>query len=186
MVAFLGFYSAYRWTHENWWFLRFILPAAPAFIVAGLLVTRLCFEGLRKSLGRPWLRALAVLLVLASVGAEVAQVLSLDAWSIGRGERKYGRVASWLVHNLPRNSVIIVSQFSGSMFYFTDFTFLRGDQIDAVTAERIRRAVQAEGRPLYSVLFHFEADLEHRISPRWTLVGEDGDVLIQRCDFAGK
>ncbi|HEY5079076.1 MAG TPA: hypothetical protein VII43_04490, partial [Opitutaceae bacterium] len=90
-AAFVGFYSAYRWTHESWWFLRFLLPAAPAIIVAGLLVTRMCFDGLRNSFRGPWLSLLAALLVLASIGAEVAQVLSLEAWSIGRGERKYGR-----------------------------------------------------------------------------------------------
>jgi hypothetical protein len=37
-LAYLAFFSAYRWTHEQWWFLRFLLPAAPALIVAGLIV----------------------------------------------------------------------------------------------------------------------------------------------------
>ena len=103
-AAYIGFYSAYRWTHESWGFLRFLLPAAPAIIEAGLLVTRMCFDGLRNSIRGPWLGLLAGLLVFASLGAELAQVLSLEAWSIGRGERKYGRVTSWLVHNVPANS----------------------------------------------------------------------------------
>jgi hypothetical protein len=184
-VAFVGFYSAYRWTHESWWFLRFLLPAAPAIIVAGLLMTRMCFEGLRNSFLRRWLGLLAALLVVASVGAEVAQVFSLDAWSIGKGERKYGRVASWLVHNVPPNSVIIVNQFSGSMLYFTNFTFVRGDQIDPKTADRIRRSVLAEGRPLYSVLFDFEDGRKGTVPGRWGLVWMDEGVLVQRCDLSG-
>ena len=185
-AAFIGFYSAYRWTHESWWFLRFLLPAAPAIIVAGLLVTRSCFDGLRNSFRGPWLGLLAALLVLASIGAEVAQVLSLEAWSIGRGERKYGRVASWLVHNAPANSVVIVNQFSGSMLYFTNFTFLRGDQIDAATAERVRKAVLTEGRPLYAVLFQFEDNLAGRVPGRWGMVWSDEGVEVLRCDLSGK
>jgi opacity protein-like surface antigen len=185
-VAFIGFYSAYRWTHESWWFLRFLLPAAPAFIVAGLVMTRMCFDGLRSGFRASWLRALAALLVFASIGAELTQVLSLDAWSIGRGERKYGRVASWLVHNLPPNSVIVVNQFSGSMFYFTDFTFLRGDQLDAKTAESIRKAVKAEKRPLFSVLFQFENDLASKIPGRWNIISMDDGVLVQSCDLSDR
>lgn len=183
-LAFVAFYSAYRWTHESWWFLRFLLPAAPAFIVAGLITVRTCFEALQRSFRASWLAALASLLVLASLGAEVAQVLSLDAWMIGRGERKYGRVASWIAHNLPPNSVILVNQFSGSMLYFTEFTFLRGDQIDMRTAGRIRADLKAEGRPLYSVLFQFELDTANRIPGRWSVVYADEDVLVQRCEFS--
>ena len=190
-AAYIGFYSAYRWTHESWWFLRFLLPAAPAIIVAGLLVTRMCFDGLRNSIRGPWLGLLAGLLVFASVGAEVAQVLSLrQAWSIGRqGERKYGRVTSWLVHNVPANSVVEVNQFSGSMLYYTNLhTFVRGDQIDAPTAEEDPASPSLrEGRPLYAVLFDFEANLVTRLPGRWGLIWSDEGVEVLRCDLsAGK
>jgi len=39
-LAFLAFYSAYYNTHETWWYLRFVLPAAPALVIGGLLVAR--------------------------------------------------------------------------------------------------------------------------------------------------
>ena len=39
-LAYLAFYCAYYNTHETWWYLRFLLPAAPALILGGLLVLR--------------------------------------------------------------------------------------------------------------------------------------------------
>ena len=71
------------------------------------------------------------------------------------------------------------------MFYFTDFTFLRGDQIDAATAHRIAKALKADGRPLYSVLFQFESNMTDKIPGRWGMISIDDDVFVQRCDVAG-
>jgi len=183
MIAYVAFYSAYRWTHEDWWFLRFLLPAAPALIVAGVLVVRSCFGRLRQSLPRGILATAVGLLIFASLGAEVVQVLSLDAWSIGRGERKYERVADWMRANLPGNSVVVASQFSGALYYFTDMTLLRGDQIDPPTARKIKQAVQAAHRCLYAVVFPFEQDMVGRIPGRWSIVRTVDDVLILRCDW---
>jgi hypothetical protein len=69
------------------------------------------------------------------------------------------------------------------MYYFTDFTFLRADQIDAATARRIQAAVQAAHRPVYAVTFPFEEDLITRIPCRWTMVTVVDDVLVRRCDW---
>jgi len=186
MAVFLAFFAPYRWTHESWWYLRFLLPAAPAVIVAGLIVVAACLEGLKASLRAMALQAAIALLVCSALGAEVVQTLSLEAWSIGRGERKYGRVSGWLANNLPKNSVVLACQFSGSIFYFTDFTLLRGDQIDAGTAKRVRSALQSEGRPLYAVLFAFEENLIGRIPGNWSVVHSDEDVLVLRCDPPAK
>jgi 4-amino-4-deoxy-L-arabinose transferase-like glycosyltransferase len=180
-LAYLCFYSAYRWTHEDWWFLRFLLPAAPAMIVSGLLVVATCFRMLRASMPGSLMATLAAILVVACLGAETAQVYTLEAWSIGRGERKYERACDWLNANVPRNSVVIANQFSGALFYFTGFTVLRADQIDPSTAARILSAARAGRRPLYAVFFTFEEPLLSRVPSRWAVVTSVDDVLIQRC-----
>ena len=55
-LAYLAFYSAYYNTHETWWYLRFLLPAAPALVVGGLIVARRIPARARD----PLLKALAV------------------------------------------------------------------------------------------------------------------------------
>jgi hypothetical protein len=185
-AAYVGFYSAYRWTHEVWWFLRFLLPAAPALIVSGLLVLHFCFEGIRRRFTGAWTRTLLSLLFFAAIGAEVSQVIRLDAWAIGRGERKYGRVADWLAANVPQNSVLIVYQYSGAAFFYTDYAFLRGDQIDPSTADRVRVSARAHGRPVYAVLFPFERDILQRFPGQWSIAGSVEDVTIFHCGWAEK
>jgi hypothetical protein len=185
-VAYIGFYLPYRWTHENWWFLRFLLPAAPALIVAGLIVLQLGFHRLLGRFTATWARTLPVLVVLAAVGVEAAQIIPLGAWSIGRGERKYGHVADWLAANVPRNSAIVAHQFSGALFYYTNLTLVRADQIDPATALRVRAAVRSAGMPLYAVLFPFELDILKKLPGPWALVGSVDDVTIWRCDWSGK
>jgi len=185
-LAYVGFYSAYRWTHEDWWFLRFLLPAVPALIVSGLLAVAACFETLRRSMPGLLMSTMAALLVMASLGAEATQAYALDAWSIGRGERKYERACDWLNANAPRDSVVIASQFSGALFYFTGFAVLRADQIDPATADRIISAARAAHRPLYAVFFTFEEPLLSRIPARWSIATSVDDVLIQRCAGDGR
>ncbi|HTU00932.1 MAG TPA: hypothetical protein VMG58_03915 [Candidatus Sulfotelmatobacter sp.] len=185
-AAYVGFYLPYRWTHENWWFLRFLLPAAPALIVAGLIVLQLCYEKLLERVAGAWARVLPVLLLFAAVGVELGQIVPLDAWSIGRGERKYGRVADWLAANVPRNSAIVAVQFSGALFYFTDLILLRADQIDPATAEQISASALSGGIPLYAVLFPFELGALKSMPGPWALVGSVDDVTIWRRDWAKK
>jgi hypothetical protein len=183
-AVYIGFYLPYRWTQENWWFLRFLLPAAPALIVAGLIVLQLYIERLRARFRGGWVRVLPAILLFAAVGAEASQIVPLGAWAIGRGERKYGRVADWLGANVPRNSAIIATQFSGALFYYTDLTLLRADQMDPPTAASIRAAARSEGIPLYAVLFPFELDTLKNLPGPWALVGSVDDVTIWRCDWA--
>jgi hypothetical protein len=185
-AAYIAFYAPYRWTHENWWFLRFLLPAAPALIVSGVLILHLCFERIRRSFTPPWTHALLGLLLLAAVAAEASWIRPLDAWSIGRGEQKYGRVAKWLNANIPPNSVLIVSQYSGAAYYYTNFAFLRGGEIDPAIARRIRAALETGQRPLYAVAFPSERDLIQSMPGKWMIAGTVDDVIIFRCDLSGK
>ena len=146
-ACFVAFYAPYRWTHEQWWFLRFLLPAAPALIVAGLLVARHLLE---RASGR-WpdaaRRLLPALVLAVSAGVELAQTSPLrEARAVGHGELKYGRVSRWLKANVPGNAAIVVSQASGALYYFTDFTLLRHDQMDAAVSARGPRVASGRGQ----------------------------------------
>jgi Dolichyl-phosphate-mannose-protein mannosyltransferase len=182
-ASYIGFYSPYRWTHEDWWFLRFLLPAAPAFLVAGLIVTQFCFEKLRIRASGAWVRPVFTLLFVASVGVELKEIRPLHAWSIGHGELKYGRIAAWLNSRVPKDSAIIGVQFSGADYYFTNFIFVRSDEMDPDTAQRVRSAVRAEGRPVYAVLFPFEEGVLGHLPGKWVRFGSVDEVSIWRGDW---
>jgi hypothetical protein len=184
-LAYIAFFSAYRWTHEQWWFLRFLLPAAPALIVAGLIVSRawLGKVGARYPLAAG--RLVPLLLLAAALSVELCQTRPLrEAGSIGHGERKYGRVSAWLIAHVPANSAIVMSQASGALFYFTDFTLLRYEEMNPSLAERVGAALRSEGRPLYAVLFPFEVTTLKRLPGKWDHVVSVDDVSVWRCEWA--
>ena len=182
-ACLVAFYAPYRWTHEQWWFLRFLLPAAPALIVAGLLAARHLLE---RAAGRwPGLarRLLPALVLAVALGVELDQTSPLrEARAVGHGELKYGRVSRWLKGHVPANSAIVVSQASGALYYFTDYTLLRYDQMGPAVSGEVLASLKSEGRPLYAVLFPFEVDALSRLPGRWTRVGSVNDVGIWRCD----
>jgi hypothetical protein len=185
-LAYMAFFSAYRWTHEQWWFLRFLLPAAPALIIAGLVVSHFWFGIVRDRYPETVRRLLPVLLLAASIGVELRQTGPLrEAWSIGHGERKYGRVSAWLNAHAPENSAIVMSQASGALFYFTRFTLLRYEEMSPPVSQRIATSLQAAGRPLYAVLFPFEVEKLKGLPGKWDRIASVDDVSVWRCDWAG-
>ncbi len=185
-LAYLAFFSAYRWTHEQWWFLRFLLPAAPALIVAGLVVAHFWFGLVRERYPKSVRRVLPLLLLAAAMSVEMRQSGPLrEAWSIGHGERKYGRVAAWLNAHVPADSAIVLSQASGALFYFSHFTLLRYEEMNPSVSMRVGAAAQAQHRPLYAVLFPFEAEILKKLPGKWERVVSVDDVSIWRCDWPG-
>lgn len=180
--AFIVFYSAYRWTHEQWWFLRFLLPAAPALIVAGLVVFNRWAGSLSKDGPRTWARLAPVLLLVAAVGVEVSRTNQLrEAWHVGHGERKYGRVCAWLKAHVPEKSAMVTSQTSGALFYFTDFILLRFEEMKPGNSRTILKAAQSEGVDLYAVLFPFEQHVIKTLPGNWAQISSVDDVTIWHC-----
>jgi hypothetical protein len=184
ILVYLAFYSAYVCTHQTWWYLRFLLPAAPAIVVAGLLVARRLAAGRIARLSAPaargvWLGAIA--LVAANGGWWTR---SLHALSIGRGERKYAAVADWLKGRVPPDAVLLTMQASGALFYYTDYAIVRWDSVDGPDAAAVDARIRQSGRPYYAVLFPFELKdaLTERFPGAWSPVGKVDDVTIWRRD----
>ena len=182
-AAYVAFYAPYRWTHVDWWYLRFLLPAAPALLVAGLIVLQRAAAPLEGRLSGTARGVLLGVLFLGAALVEVRHIRPLHAWSIGHGEEKYGRVADWLKANAPRNSAIIAEQFSGATYYFTNFVLIRSNELDGATAGRVRAAVRAEGRPVYAVTFPLELGIIATLPGKWVRVASVEDVAIWRGDW---
>jgi hypothetical protein len=184
IVPLFAFYLAYRHTHEWWWYLRFLLPAFPACLIGGLWVGHRLWTLLpAPSLKLPHrARGLAVAASLAALGQGIYWDHRLDAHAIGDGERVYAETVDWARKNLPAGAVLLAMQTTGALVYYSDFAFVRWDQLDAASFARVTAAMRARGTPLYAVLFPFEVRdaLEERARGNWTEVGAVRQVTIWR------
>jgi len=183
VAVYIAFYAPYRWTHAEWWFLRFLLPAAPALMVAGLIVVQGMFGAVEGYFSRRAAVGILAVLFLMSLAVEAKHIRPLHAWSIGHGEEKYGRVAAWLNANAPANSAIVAEQFSGATYYFTRFVLIRSNELNDGTAEQVQRALRSERRPVYAVTFPLEQKIMKELPGNWVHVASVEDVTIWRGDW---
>lgn len=155
VFAIFGFYSTYLFTRDDWWYLRFILPAAPALVVGGMLGLRGCMRRWmtpRRSLALAAAASLAVVLHAARSNEKFGTLLA------GEFESVYPKTCTWLRENLPADALIVSMQTSGALHYYTEFTYLRWDQIPPEQLPHVLDAVRTSGRPLYAALFPFEIE----------------------------
>lgn len=179
LLVFAGFYAAYVFTHETWWYLRFLLPAAPALVVGGLLGTR--------ALLRRWMTparstalAAAALILVAAGGSHLNR--TLGALHAGKAERVYVDTADWMRKHLPPDAIIASMQVTGALRYYTPFTYIRWDQLPPGGFALVAEAAATAGRPVYAVLFPFEIDewkaFETRLTGPWIRIASVDDVSI--------
>lgn len=161
-LVFAAFYTAYEFTHETWWYLRFLLPAAPALVVGGLLVLQNALSPRLSCRGATLAACMALVLAVAS---NTYWSQRFDVLNAGRGERTYPVVTEWLTRNLPPDAVIAAMQHTGALHYYTDFTFVRADMLNPATFGKISDVLAREDRPLYAVLWPFEIE-EYRMFER--------------------
>jgi len=179
LAVFLGFYVWYFHSGETWWYLRFILPAFPAVIFAGLLVLhRMAGAWMETPRGRT--TALAVLAVCG---------LWLVWWDahfnvhrVKRGELNYPQAIAWLNEHVPADAIVMEMQLSGASAYYASHTMVRWDMMDAANWARLRAAARAAGRPIYAALMEFELKeaFPDRIPGRWEKVGQTRRVTFLR------
>jgi hypothetical protein len=145
------FYAYYVVTKEAWWCLRFILPAYPAIVLAGLLGLE---PLLRKSrvAHAVGVGALALWVGISSVYWGREQ----HVHGPSKGERTYILAGEWARDHLPRNAAVCSMVASGALFFYTDLAILRWDTISADDFKTYALALQKSGRPLYALLMDLE------------------------------
>ncbi len=180
ILSFAGFYAFYFHTHETWWYLRFLLPAFPAAIIAMLLAGR--------AVARRWSPRAARLGLAVSAGLifvwDGFWTLQKHALSIGDSEYRYVQIAHWAQSRLPTDAVMAAMQTSGALFYYTPLTLIRYDQVNPEDFAKIAQAAAAAKRPVYAALFPFEVKLalERQMPGQWTQVGAVRDTTFWRYD----
>ena len=183
-AVFAVFYSAYQYTGEYWWYLRFILPAFPAAIVLAGIGLQHVVTALRER-GRA--RAAFVLLTAvfaSSVVLTVATARRYHVLNFPVEQRPHRIVPQWARDHLPPNAAVFCFHLSAGFYFYTDFVILRSDQFNPEELSRFREAVRKTHRPVYAAIFRFQRDEVFRdnIPGPWHKVADVADAEIWQLD----
>jgi len=183
-VGYLVFYTFYYFTHEVWWYLRFILPCFPALIIASLLVARQLTSrfGLFSLASGP-------IAIVTSFTLLIGVLLNGRYWAKKHGvfnssldERQYADACAWANTHLPPGAVVASMQTSGALFYYTPFSVIRWDVITPRDFSTLAPAASARGG-LYAITFPFENERAFQAMPgRWTLIGQIRHLEVRKYD----
>ena len=165
-AATVALYCAYT-PFEEWWYLRFLLPAWPGIFtgVAALIL------GLARGRGAGP-RALAVLFIAALGIHAIATARRLGVYPPGEGERRYATVAQLVANATDPTAVIITTAHVGPMRYYGGRETMRYDVLDPAWLDRALDFFARRGHRLYILLEEQEvAEFRARFAPA-SRVGE--------------
>jgi hypothetical protein len=169
--AFVLFYTPYFCAGENWGYLRFLLPAFPAVIIAGLLVA----QNFRSV--PPWCALVPVLAVQLFIGRE------LQITAIRDEERRYVLATRWLDARAPKGAVVFTGQLSGAIHYYSERQIIiRPELMPPDRLALVQQAAREARLEIYAALFPFEIGpfFERFSAAHWELVGELPAVTFYR------
>jgi hypothetical protein len=178
-AAFVAFYTTYFCAGENWGYLRFLLPAFPAVILAALLAA----QHVTARLPRAARRFGPAAVVGVGLWFQLSLAETLRVADIRSAERHYWAAARWIAAHAPADAILLTLQLSGAVTFYDTQPLVRWDQISRADFALLRRAAEAGHRPIYAPLFPFEYPmLRDRLGGTWTAVERVGDVTIWRLE----
>jgi hypothetical protein len=182
VIVFAAFYATYEFTHFTWWFLRYLLPAAPALVIGALLAL--------QARVTPRFPAVAGMIALIITVAALLRFDSywsekLSALDSGKNERVYPIACAWANEHLPEDATIVAMQVTGALVYYTRFSFLHWERLSAADFSRVADALTASHRPLYAMMFPHEITEMHAFANNlakgsWTKVATIENVTVWR------
>jgi hypothetical protein len=128
---------------EEWWYLRFFLPALPLLLVSmtASIVRALTFLP-------PAARVLAVVsLGTFLVAHELRFAIDAGVTRLQRNERRYVAVARFIEAATPPNAVFLALQHGGSVRHYADRLTIRFDRVDTGLDEALASLDRAGWRP---------------------------------------
>ena len=136
---------------DTWWFLRFLLPAWPAFCV-GMAAVLGVVAGRRSSV----LRASVVLGTIALGAFTLGAARARGVMNIQRDDQRYATVATLVERATDQNAVILAGLHSGSLRYYAGRLTLKFDRLDAQWLDRAVAWLQQRGLHPYILLDGWE------------------------------
>ena len=143
-------YLAYT-VFDDWWYLRFLLPALPVLAVLSVAVL---LEPVR---GRPRLRAAAAIVMCALVAAwHVQAARTHHVFDLQALESRFAIAGRYAGRALPAGAVVLAVQQSGSIRYYGGQTTIAWDAIPPGALDSTLEALRAAGRAPFIALEDME------------------------------
>jgi len=146
-----GSYLAYS-PFDEWWYLRFVLPALPLM----LILTSTVLLGLAERIPA-WLRVPVVVLVLTALATHyVATARDRQVFELQELESRYVAAGRYAARHLPAGAVLLSIQESGSLRLYGGRTTIRFDFLGPQGLDAAVQYLQQSGHPPYFALEAWE------------------------------
>lgn len=133
---------------EDWWFLRFLLPAFPILFVFEAIALKWTVRNLRA----PFPRLALFVIVTVVVVYRGWFASSRGLMKIGDDEQRYVAVGQYIDRALPQNAVVLSMQHSGSVRYYSGRLTLRYDLLSPTRLPFVIDWFRARGYRPYILL----------------------------------
>jgi hypothetical protein len=93
-------------------------------------------------------------------------------------ERAYGQAAQLVRDRVPARALVVCSDFSGTIYYYTDLPTLIWDTLVPDEFARYASLARAARRPIYALIFdrHEAEVLRQRCPGTWMRIASTGNI----------
>jgi len=176
-AAFLLAYSCYQ-PADQWWYTRFLLPGMPAIILAFVLVAR----DLAASVGGLWRQGViagAIVAIGVAAGFGFSNAKSWGVLDMWQGQATFRRACFWAEERLPAGALVVSSDLSGALRYYTALQPVRWDHLNPVSFRDLRDKTAANGGKWFALLRHYEILwATPNVPGKWSHLGDMEDISL--------
>jgi hypothetical protein len=160
---------------EDWWYLRFLLPALP---VAFVLVTDAAWT-LSRPLGDGARFGVLAVFALCTTGYCLFATGERRILESARTSARYEEVGHYVRDRLPANAIVYSMEHSGSIHYYSGRRTLRYDMLDPAWLDRSVAHLEALGYPAYlAIELHEVAAFRARFAGQAAAGALDGPIEV--------
>ncbi len=145
-ITVVALYAAYT-PFQDWWYLRFLLPAWPAIFIG----TSALILGLARAT-KVWTHAAAAVILVALGILGVRNARQLGVYPPGEGERRYATIAGLVARVTAPSAAIITTSHVGPLRYYGGRLTVRYDVLDPAWLDRAVEWLERQGRRPYILL----------------------------------
>jgi hypothetical protein len=183
--AIIGLYTFCAYSHDDWTYLRYIMPALPSVILAALLGV----EAIARGPGARWPRGfrpvVALALTLWAAGNSWYWTRNLYTLYVPGYERAYSEAAQRVLELAPPNALILSCNVSGTIYYYTQMPTLLFDTLTPEEFAQYATLAREAGRPIYAALFNIEEEeaIQTRCPGAWKKIAAAGNIGIWQLEY---
>ena len=164
---------------DEWWYLRFLLPAYPPILVlSSVALVRLLTPFTRVAPDAKGFAAAAVVALVARHGVDYA--VERGAPDLWKAEQRYLTVGEYVASALPERAVLVCMQHSGAARYYSGRITVRYDLMRPTDLDLVVEELRRLGYYPYLVLDDWEeAKFRDRFQGQSALAGLDWTPVAQ-------